>query len=158
MDILPQILAQQEEAVVAVLFAAYAVFFAIVVAITIVVCWFISSCLKVIPVQYRAMEPGMVWLLLIPCFNIVWQFFVALRTPESFDAFFRAHHRTEFGDCGRGLGLIACICNLVFPPLALILFIVILIKYGTMKKAALETLASGGAPDDGDDEFAPAEG
>jgi len=31
----------------------------------------------------RAMVPGMVWLLFIPLFNIVWQFFVVLNVSKS---------------------------------------------------------------------------
>ena len=30
----------------------------------------------------RAMNPGMVWLMLIPLFHIVWQFFVVLNMPS----------------------------------------------------------------------------
>src|SRR5262245_39903394 len=37
-------------------------------AIAIAIILVISSCYSRIPQQYRLMEPGMVWLLLIPCF------------------------------------------------------------------------------------------
>ena len=35
------------------------------------------------------MEPGMVWLMLVPCVNIVWQFVIAIRVPESLRNEFR---------------------------------------------------------------------
>src|SRR5262249_23624412 len=50
---------------------------------------------KVSP-RNRLMEPGMVWLSLIPCFNIIWAFFVATRVPDSL--------RNEFQERGRDDG------------------------------------------------------
>jgi hypothetical protein len=52
--------------------------------IAILICLFLSSCLKRIPEEHRQQSPGMVWLLLIPCFAVVWNFFVYPKIAESF--------------------------------------------------------------------------
>ena len=39
--------------------------------------------------ESRAMQPGMVWLLLIPLFNLVWQFFVVINIAKSLVPSFR---------------------------------------------------------------------
>lgn len=43
----------------------------------------LQSTLKVIRVENRRMDPGGVWLLLIPVFNLVWQFVVTRRMAVS---------------------------------------------------------------------------
>jgi hypothetical protein len=57
----------------------------------------------------RTMEPGMVWLNMIPLFDLVWQFITVNRIGDSLYNEFRDRgwHRGE--DYGRGLGLAACI-------------------------------------------------
>ena len=60
----------------------------------------------------RTMEPGMVWLSLIPLFGMVWSFFVVLKTSESLDA--EIKHRNIPGierNPGRGVGLASCILS-----------------------------------------------
>ena len=163
MDNMINFLAQQQELppeAVGVFVAFLGVAIVIGLAIAVLICWLIYAPLKTIPAQYRVMEPGMVWLLLIPCFNLVWNFFVYLRIPDSFNAFFQAHQRTEFGDCGRGLGLAYAICaacsivpliNYLAGPASLVLAIIVIVKFWTMKKAVEQCLASGApAGDEGD--------
>lgn len=84
----------------------------------------------------------MVFLLLIPCFNIVWNFFVYPKLADSFASYFRAQGRTDVGDCGRGIGMAYCICAVcgVVPYLgllaglaALILWIIFLVKAADLK-------------------------
>src|SRR5262245_49376745 len=60
----------------------------------------------------RTMEPGMVWLNLVPLLNIVWQFITVLRVAESLENEFRDRdlHRGE--DYGKGVGLASCILAL----------------------------------------------
>jgi hypothetical protein len=106
-------------------------------AILIAIALALSSCFKRIPPQYRLMEPGMVWLLLIPCFNLIWNFFVYPRLSQSFQNYFGAHARTDVGDCGRQLGLWYAICaaasivpflNYCTIPISLVLLIIYLVK------------------------------
>lgn len=60
----------------------------------------------------RTMEPGMVWLQLIPVFGMVWSFFVVLKTSESLDAEIRYRNITgQERNPGRGVGLASCILS-----------------------------------------------
>jgi hypothetical protein len=63
--------------------------------------------------QNRAMEPGMVWLLLIPCFNLVWHFFVVLNIAKSLGAEFRQRNIAAEPEPGKSLGLALCILQCV---------------------------------------------
>jgi hypothetical protein len=109
----------------------------VVLAIHIVICYLLSSCFRRIPAQHRKMEPGLAWLLLIPCFQLVWNFFVCPRLSESYLSYFLAQGRTDVGDCGRNLGMAYAICSAcalvpyvgILPGLAaLVLLIIYLVK------------------------------
>lgn len=111
-------------------------------AIAIVICWFLSSCLERVPAEHRKQQPGMVWLLLIPCFSIVWNFFVYPKIAESYKSYFDAQGRTDVGDCGYAVGLWYSItsCASLIPYLgcvasvaALVLWIMFLVKAATLK-------------------------
>src|SRR5436305_313793 len=60
------------------------------IAINVVICFLLYNAQNAIPPQFRKIEPGMIWLLLIPLFNLVWNFFVYLRIPESYQAYFQS--------------------------------------------------------------------
>src|SRR3954464_1146947 len=62
-----------------------------------------------IPPQFRKQEPGMAFLLLIPLFSIVWNFFVHPKVAESLKAYFDAQGPHTHGDCGGSLALWMCI-------------------------------------------------
>lgn len=118
------------------------VVFAVSMAVSVAVCLIVSSALARVPVEHRKMEPGLVWLLLVPCFGLVWNFFVFQRVPDSFRSYFESRGRTEFGDCGRGIGLaysiaaVLCVLPLVnylAAPATLVLLIVCLIKFYDLK-------------------------
>lgn len=111
--------------------------FAILLAIAIAIILALSSCYARIPAQYRLMEPGMVWLLLIPCFGVIWNFFVYPRLSKSFQNYFSAHGRTDVGDCGYQIGLWFSICAAVSvipllqyctAPIGLVFLIIYLVK------------------------------
>lgn len=128
--------------VLAVMGVVALVVFAVSTAVAVAVCWLLSSALARVPAPYRKMEPGMVWLLLIPCFGLVWNFFVFQRVSDSFRNYFEAHGRTDFGDCGRGFGLaysiaaVACmlpLVNYLAAPATLVLLILCLIKFHDLK-------------------------
>jgi hypothetical protein len=116
--------------------------FLIIYGILAVVCWFLAGCLKAIPEEHRKQQPNMVWLLLIPLFNIVWMFFVYPKIAESFKSYFDSIGRTDVGDCGRGLALTYCIlvCCGIIPYVgactglaALVIWIIVLVKFSTLK-------------------------
>lgn len=81
----------------------------IAIAIAVLVILFLQSCLNKLPAEHRQQSPGMVWLLLIPCFNLVWIFFVYPKIAESFQSYFASAGRTDVGDCGLGLAKTYCI-------------------------------------------------
>ncbi len=43
----------------------------------------LQELLKLVQPQNRALEPGLVWLMLIPCFNLIWRFILVDRISES---------------------------------------------------------------------------
>ena len=59
---------------------------------------------KVSP-RNRLMEPGMVWLMLIPLFNEIWQFFVASRLPDSLKAEFQDRRRDDGSNYGKTIAM-----------------------------------------------------
>ncbi len=60
----------------------------------------------------RDMEPGSVWLCLVPVFGIVWSYFVAVRTAEALRREFRERELRSGGtDFGYSLGMASCICS-----------------------------------------------
>jgi hypothetical protein len=64
-----------------------------------------------IPPQYRKQEPGMAFLLLIPLFSVIWNFFVHPKVAESLKSYFDAQGSHANGDCGGSLALWLCICG-----------------------------------------------
>jgi hypothetical protein len=69
-----------------------------------------------IPPQYRKQQPGLAFLLLIPLFSLVWNFFVHPKVAESIKAYYDAQGTHTNGDCGGSLALwlcICCVCSLV---------------------------------------------
>ena len=130
---------------------------AIVVSLAILafVCWLLMGCFERIPPAYRKMEPAMVWLLMIPCFNLVWNFFVYLRLTESYQAYFTANGKTDGGDYGRGLALAYCISsaccivplvNWIAGPASLVLLIIVLVKMTGYKNLIPVASTASGAP------------
>lgn len=141
---------EQTATMVAVLVTALLVGLGIALAINILICALVYGCFKRIPLEHRKMEPGLVWLLLVPLVPLVWNFFVFLRLPESFASYFRSVGRTDVGDCGRGLGLWYAICavaaivpcvNYAAGPAALVLLIIFLVKVMGLKKQIPEAAA-----------------
>ncbi|MFC1735202.1 hypothetical protein ACFL1X_03730 [Candidatus Hydrogenedentota bacterium] len=107
------------------------------IAIAVVICLLISGCFQRIPQEFRLMEPAMVWLLLIPCFSLIWNFFVWPKLADSYKNYFDSVGNTEVGDCGKGLNMaycIVCVCG-VIPcvgylawPASIVLLIICLVK------------------------------
>jgi hypothetical protein len=59
--------------------------------------------------ENRAMQPAMTWLLLIPCFGLVWHFFVVLNLSKTLAAEFQKRGIAEEPEPGKILGLVMCI-------------------------------------------------
>jgi hypothetical protein len=74
--------------------------------------------------ESRAMSPGMVWLLLIPLFNIAWQFIVVLHLAKSLqNEFAKRHLVADTGDFAKSLGLaLSIMAALGLIPIVGVLF------------------------------------
>jgi succinate dehydrogenase hydrophobic anchor subunit len=72
----------------------------------------LSNALKKCSVTSRTMQPGMVWLMLIPLFNIIWHFFVVLGLAQSLGNEFRARNVAYVEpEPGKSLGITMCVCG-----------------------------------------------
>ena len=70
-----------------------------------------SQTLGKISPRNRDMEPGMVFLGLIPCFNLVWLFFIVNAVAGSLEKEYRKRGLAAEGDFGKNIGLIGNILN-----------------------------------------------
>ena len=131
---------------VAMILGFYVVFLGVVMVVSLaimagVIC-IINAALKKIPPEHRLIEPEQVWLLLIPCFGLFWNFMVFRKIPQSFRSYFSSQGRTDLGDCGEQLGLwyaitvtlglVPCV-NYIAPFASLVLLIIFLIKIHSLK-------------------------
>ena len=66
----------------------------------------------------RTMEPGKVWLMLIPGFGLVWQFIVVMNIEKSLGSeFARLGIPSSEPTPGQAIGLAVCVCNCcIFIP------------------------------------------
>lgn len=106
-------------------------------AVAIVICTLLYMTQSRLPHEHRKISAGSVWLLLIPLFSLIWNFFVFQRIPESYKSYFDEQGRTDVGDCGKTIGLWYSICavvtivpcvNYISGPAALVLLIIFLVK------------------------------
>jgi hypothetical protein len=142
---------QEDLIAIGVMLTIMGVAILISLAISLVICFLLYSVQKRVPAEHREIEPGLVWLLLIPLFNIIWNFFVFLRIPESYQNYFRAQGRVDTGDCGRGVGLALAICgvcsmvpcvNYIAGPAYLVLLIIFLVKAWDLRSRIPATAAA----------------
>ncbi len=84
----------------------------------------------------RTMEPGMVWLNLIPIFNLAWKLVTVIRVSETLEREYRYrgwHRRDE--TYGYGVGLASCIAMFLFMGLPhLVLKIMYWVKIAEFNK------------------------
>lgn len=123
----------------------------VVLAVQALICYLLVQCLKRIPAEHRKIEPGKVWLLMIPLFNIVWNFFVFPAISDSFASYFRAQGELDKGDCNRSLAMAHCICVAcsVIPYIgalpgfaSLIILIIYLVKANELKSQIPQELTA----------------
>ena len=69
-------MSEEEATMLAVYGIAFTVGLAISLLIQAVICYFLHQAAKGVPESHQRQAPGLVWLLMIPCFNIIWNFFV----------------------------------------------------------------------------------
>jgi len=68
----------------------------------------------------RLMEPGLVWLSLIPLIGLVWSFFIATRIPDSLRNEFRERGIDDLSDYGKRIGLANAILGVVLSAAAVL--------------------------------------
>jgi hypothetical protein len=92
--------------------------------------------------RHQKMKPGMVWLMLIPLFNLVWHFFVVKNVSDSIKSW-AAENGKSVEDAGYTIGLIACIAqccgliplvNVLAGPVALVCLIIWWVKIAGFNK------------------------
>lgn len=112
-------------------------------ALKALICYLVAQSLKTVPPEYRQIEPSMVWLLMVPCFSIIWNFFVFRRVPQSFQNYSRALGIHDTGDCGQLLGTwYAGLCAtglipwvpVITGPVALVLLVMSLVRYNDLSQ------------------------
>jgi ABC-type proline/glycine betaine transport system permease subunit len=62
--------------------------------------------------QYHSTVPALAWLLLIPVFSLIWQFYILEKITQGIKGKFNANGR-ECGDAAYGIGLAWCILGCV---------------------------------------------
>lgn len=98
-----------------------------------------------IPAEHRKVAPGLVWLLIIPCINVIMNFIVLPNIAKGLKSYFDGQGRSDVGDCGAQLGMITAvlfavgvvgtfvpILQLIAPFLSLaglIMLIVVIVKF-----------------------------
>ncbi len=63
--------------------------------------------------ESRAMSPGLVWLMFIPLFNMVWHFIIVSNISKSLHSEFVKRNLQEDPNPGQGIGLAMCILQVV---------------------------------------------
>lgn len=116
-------LAQSDAANQAAMKIGFGVGFLIALAILIIpgifYCLTLQKALDRCAPENRAMSPGLVWLLFIPLFMLVWNFFVVINMAKSLGAEFQKRGMAEDPQPGKTIGLVMSIlaCCGIIPIL-----------------------------------------
>ena len=109
------------------------VFFVIIILAIIPVIFYLKTLqktLEIISVENQKMKPGLVWMVFIPGFGIVWQFFIVNKLAESLKLEFEKKeiHVSERWP-GKSTGMTLCIlsCCAMIPYLGILIGIVCLV-------------------------------
>lgn len=106
------------------------------------VSFLVYECYQAVPAPHRSLQPVRVWLLLIPVFNVVWNFWVFPGLSKSYKAYFDSVGDESVGDCGGRIALWFCVAmvggflhflNRIAAPASLLLLIIYLIKAYELK-------------------------
>ena len=94
----------------------------LIIGIAIAVCYLLTlqKALSRVAPWNRLMEPGLVWLSLIPIFHLIWSFFIATRVPDSLRNEFRHRGLDDGSDYGKGVGLANAIIGVLSLALNLV--------------------------------------
>jgi heme/copper-type cytochrome/quinol oxidase subunit 2 len=136
--------------IVAGMLAFYAVVLVVAIVIQVMFLLTMSKCLKQISPRNRQMEPGMVWLCLIPIFGLVWTIIMILRVADSLRDEYDDRGMRGDGDYGKTIGIVYIVTAFLCGPVGLICWIMYWVKIaGYTKQLAARR---GYAEDDDEDE------
>jgi len=111
--------------------------------ILLVILRMISNAMAGVPEKHRPMTPGQIYWLLVPLFNLYWNFRIFPPMMEGYAAALQEKKVTVSGDGGAGLAKAFCITylcciipfvNMLALPAALVLFIIVMVKAFEAKK------------------------
>lgn len=77
----------------------------VVIALLVLALWRIFDAANAAAPEHRTMEPGMIWLLLIPIFQVYWNFRALPEVSKSLAATMRDKGLNP-DDCGQGIGVV----------------------------------------------------
>jgi hypothetical protein len=89
------------------------VFVCVWIVVGIFYCLTLQKALSRCSPQNRTLSPGLVWLLLIPIFGLIWHFFIVINMAKSLHAEFVSRNILEEQSPGQGIGLAVCILHVV---------------------------------------------
>jgi hypothetical protein len=130
--------------------------FALAIGLTIAIFFYLtlSRCLSRIQPHNREMEPGLVWLNLIPCVGTIWIFVTVIRITNSLRREYEDRGwRTEGETFGNGVGMGLAICSLLgaipyigglFGLIAFICMIVYWVQISNYSARLVEPYQGGG--------------
>lgn len=132
--------------------AGLLIFYFVVIAIAIVVqimfLLTLSRCLRQISPRNRQMEPGQVWLCLIPIFGFVWLIITILRIADSLRDEYADRGIRGDGDYGKTMGIIYVVTSFLCGPIGLICWILYWVKIAGYTKQLASRRNSGAYDDD----------
>ena len=132
--------------------AFYAVIFAIAIGIQVMFLLTMSRCFKEISNRNRQMQPGQVWLALIPIFGFVWTILMILRLSDSLRDEYDDRGIRGDGDYGKTIGIVYIVSAFICGPVALVCFIMYWVKVAGYTKELRASGSHGGYDDDEDDD------
>ena len=106
----------------------YGVILAVAIAVQIMFLLSVSRCLQQVSPRNRQMEPGQVWLALIPIFGFVWIIIMVIRVADSLkDEYYDRGMRGD-GDFGKTLGIVYIVSSVICGPVGLVCWIMYWVK------------------------------
>ena len=131
------------------------IYFVLIVALVVIQILFLlsmSKCLAQCSRRNRTMEPGQVWLNLIPFFNIVWMFITIIRISESLKNEYRSRGlRADDPEFGKMMGITYMVLSLISCfPINMIFQIIYWMKIAGFKNQLMSNKGGGGIDDDDD--------
>jgi hypothetical protein len=130
----------------------YLLIIAVALGIRIMFLLSMSRCFAQISPRNRQMEPGMVWLALIPLFDIVWTIIMIIRLGDSLTSEYRSRGLRPDGDFGKTLGIMYIVLSFACGPFGLICFIMYWVKVAGYTRV-LQSDYGYGDYDDYDDDY-----